>query len=251
MDNHTIHLWFTFMDEIKDEQLIDEYKKIVSADELNRMDRFVHHRHRIRFLTGRVLSRTILSSFTAIDPDRIIFSTSSHGRPYLQNDNLHKQIQFSISYTENLVAFALTFDGDIGVDVERSSVDIDYREIAEQYFCPAESQELTHWPEDQAKTRFFQYWTLKESYIKARGYGMNIALDSFSFILPQDDNGHIHIMTSPDTPDDANNHWYFRSLMPGTGYQGALAFRSEGESFLRLSTKKTVPLVYASDFNCL
>lgn len=246
-----VHLYITFVDEIKDSGLINEYRKILAADELIRMEKFHHHNHRIRFLAGRALARTVLSKLTHIEPDCIVFSRSPHGRPYLQNEQLHEKIQFSLSYTKNLVAFAAVSGGDIGVDVEYTDVDIDYLDIAEQYFCAAESQELSRRPRDQAKERFFQYWTLKESYIKARGYGMNIALNSFSFTIPETGGDQIQMLPPRDEPGGGQKQWQFRMMTPGTGYQGALAVQSEACSSFRFSAQKSLPLVYNTDFTCL
>jgi hypothetical protein len=54
--------------------------------------------------------------------------------------------------------------------------------------------------------RFFQYWTLKESYIKARGMGLSIPLDQFSFQLEA--NQPIRITFDPRLNDNPG-HWQF------------------------------------------
>jgi len=250
MEDNKIHVWFTFIDEVRDSQLIDEYKKMMPADDLSRMEKYYHQRHRIRFLTGRALVRTVLSTYTGIDPERLIFSRTALGRPYLQNDNVNDRLQFSISYSEGIVAFALVSDGDIGIDVEYETADINCREIAEHHFSAVEFQQLSRLPEDQLKTRFFQYWTLKESYIKARGYGMTIALDSFSILFPQTGGDQISIMPLAEESGRDRTHWHFKTMLPGPRYQGALALRSESEERFQISTKKSVPLVYEHDFHC-
>ena len=53
--------------------------------------------------------------------------------------------------------------------------------IAERYFSKQEITELFALPADVQRNRFFDYWTLKESYIKAWGQGLAIPLSDFSF----------------------------------------------------------------------
>jgi 4'-phosphopantetheinyl transferase len=66
------------------------------------------------------------------------------------------------------------------VESVRMPVDI---QIADRYFALAEVAALRALPTEQQQHRFLEYWTLKESYIKARGTGLSIPLDRFEFEL--------------------------------------------------------------------
>jgi phosphopantetheinyl transferase len=59
-------------------------------------------------------------------------------------------------------------------------------DIADHYFSAVESAALTALEPSWRHLRFFEYWTLKESYIKARGMGLSIPLDKFTFSYPCD-----------------------------------------------------------------
>lgn len=171
--------------------------------------------------------------------------------PISRTKTSKKKLQFSISYTEGIVAFALATDGDIGIDVEHEAAGINCYEVAQHHFSAIEFQELKRLPEDQLKTRFFQYWTLKESYIKARGYGMSIALDSFSIVFPQNGSGQISILPPPEERCENQKHWQFETMVPGSGYQGAIALRNDSEALFQIATRKAVPLMYEREFKCL
>ncbi len=246
-ESDTVCLWLTFLDDIEDKKHLEEYKKIVTAEELVRMEKFHHDSHKTRYLAGRVLARTILSRFTGIPPDLIAFSKTSLGRPFLRQQDKHPKIRFSISYTKDLIAFALVLRGDVGVDIEYTDVDIDCLDIAKQYFSAAEYNHLMHLPEEQVKDGFFKYWTLKESYIKARGRGLTMPLSEFSFNIPSRDAEEIRIFPAPEKNQ---KHWYFRLMDPGRNYKAALSIYRKTEDPFQITIKKTVPLLFESAFPC-
>ncbi|UOF91131.1 4'-phosphopantetheinyl transferase superfamily protein [Fodinisporobacter ferrooxydans] len=72
----------------------------------------------------------------------------------------------------------------IGIDVERiRPIDLN---IARRFFSPVEQRDLSMQPDDAKLEYFFDLWTLKESYVKAKGNGLSIPLHSFSIQIHQD-----------------------------------------------------------------
>jgi 4'-phosphopantetheinyl transferase len=65
-------------------------------------------------------------------------------------------------------------------------------------------------PQHQQQDRFFEYWTFKESYIKARGMGLSLPLNKFSFSYPQP--RAVELTIDPDLGDEPNRWqlWQFR-----------------------------------------
>jgi 4'-phosphopantetheinyl transferase len=244
----TLYLWLTFVDEVRDDHLVLAYRKLASVQELKRMERFHHEKHQVRFIIGRAVARTVLSQFTGTPPELITFYKTSYGRPYLQQQEQHQRISFSISYTEDLIAFALSVGGNVGVDVEYTAVEIDCLEIARQQFSAPEYNDLINLPHEQHKERFFQYWTLKESYIKARGLGLNLPLNIFGFVMPSAESKQIRLVPPPD---DKQRNWFFESMQLRPDYQCALAFQRPTEAPVRVEMKHIVPLLYERDFQCL
>ena len=64
-------------------------------------------------------------------------------------------------------------DREVGVDVEDRTRGGDLLDVADRFFSPFEVKALTALPTAEQMDRFFLYWTLKESYIKARGMGLS------------------------------------------------------------------------------
>ena len=60
-------------------------------------------------------------------------------------------------------------------------------EVAPRFFSPREQQQLEGLRGDEKLDRALSFWTLKEAYIKARGMGMALPLDQFSFLFESDE----------------------------------------------------------------
>ena len=81
-------------------------------------------------------------------------------------------------------------------------------DLAERFFAPHEAAALRRVDASDRPARFLEYWTLKESYIKARGLGLAIPLASFSFDLPPAAPDDIRIRFTSAVDDDATR-WQF------------------------------------------
>jgi 4'-phosphopantetheinyl transferase len=99
-------------------------------------------------------------------------------------------------------------------------------------------------PPSARPDRFFDYWTLKESYIKARGLGLQLPLDQFSFHLGDD--VPIRISFGPRIADDPAR-WQFdlRCLTPR--HRLALALSRRDEPDLTVRIQPTVPGATTTD----
>jgi len=151
---------------------------VLSDPENERLNSFRFAEDRLAFLVSHALVRFALSRFAPVEPEQWVFHANEHGRPSIFDPP--SPLRFNLSHTKGLVACAVVRGGDVGIDVEdvaRSFPD----GIAERFFAPDEVAALSAVCASERNRRFFEYWTLKEAYIKARGIGLSMALDKFSF----------------------------------------------------------------------
>ena len=102
----------------------------------------------------------------------LTFSVNEYGKPFLSGTYA---FHFNISHSGSWVAFAIS-DSPIGVDVEEG---LFYdEELAINYFT-SDEQAYVFSDEEGRRERFYEIWTLKESFIKQLGTGLSTPFDSF------------------------------------------------------------------------
>ena len=223
-NRHGIDVWLTYYDEIVDDRQIASLRLLLNAAEVDQERRFYFAEDRKRYLVTRAMVRTLLSRYAPVEPEQWTFSTNDYGRPRIAEEitssqPLARDLFFNISHTRGLIALAITRARDLGVDVENIASRHVSLDVARAYFSPNEVEDLFRAPPDLQQDRFFEYWTFKESYIKARGMGLSLPLDRFSFQFPHQDS--VRISIDPDLEDDAER-WSFWQYRPTPDYLMAI-----------------------------
>lgn len=239
LPGNEIHLFFSSPEQISEPGLLDRYQNLLTDDERLQMSRFYYARHRHQFLVTRALIRSCLSNYCNIEPGDWRFTKNNYGKPEVSLPDITGQFRFNLSHCKGLVMCGITRDHDIGVDVEDAQRNTQATlDSLSSYFSKSEIEELKRLPVDRQKQRFFDYWTLKESYIKARGMGLAIPLAKFSFCFEGESLGAFRV--HPDLNDDPAN-WQFWRISRPEGYRAAVAVNS-GNSGFRLRAFNTIPL---------
>jgi 4'-phosphopantetheinyl transferase len=220
-----VHVWYVFSDQVTDPGVLGRFAAMLTPEETTRRDRFVFDRDRHQFLVTRGVLRTLVSNYLGIPPADCAFVANGYGRPSLTNLPPGIALNFNLSHTAGLIAYALTLDRDIGIDVEDVGRGRVEDGLAGRFFSPAEAAALEALPGDQRHARFFDYWTLKEAYIKARGMGLSLPLDGFSLHLDPPNAPRISFAASID--DDPSS-WQFVQSHPSGRHRLALAVRRRG-----------------------
>jgi len=148
---------------------LDRASALVTAEERARHDRFFFEPDRLQYAATRSLARVMLSRYAPVAPRDWVFREGPHGKPAIAGPEGAPALRFNLSNTRSLVACAVTLDHEIGVDVEEIDRPGETVTIAERFFSPSEVAALRALPAGEQRERFFEYWTLKEAYIKALG----------------------------------------------------------------------------------
>lgn len=246
-----VHLWLAYYDRFAATGLPQGYRELLTSDELSQMARFHFERDRLRYLVTRVLVRTTLSRYAPVSASEWRFVTNDYGRPAIapQHDGA-RALRFNVSHTHSLVAMAVSCGAEIGVDVENVRLRAAPIEIADRFFSPEEAAALEELEPARRQHRFFEYWTLKESYIKARGMGLSIPLDKFTFRYPCATS--VELRTDAAL-DDAPQRWTFWQLQPHPDYLLALCVESDTNAVpLLVSPETACPIAAPSlDLNAV
>jgi 4'-phosphopantetheinyl transferase len=216
--------------------LLEDASPITLLDEQERAryERFMFAHSKREFCAAHALLRTVL---TRHDPTHSAsewrFTVNPWGRPQLIPSQAREDLRFNLSHTHDLVCVAISRSRELGVDVEDTLRRGQTLEIADRFFARAEVEQLQSTAIEQQIRRFFSFWTLKESYIKARGMGLAIPLEQFAFTIEGSELAthaappaklltHVTLYTDPSLNDDATR-WSFQQFALTDRHMGAIA----------------------------
>ncbi|AWU97094.1 4'-phosphopantetheinyl transferase family protein [Azospirillum ramasamyi] len=169
----TVRVWFADLSGLAAHKAA--FRALLSADEVERADRFVMERLTDRFVLRRGLLRLLLGRCTGRDPAGLVFDYGTHGKPALPGGPA-----FNLSDSEDSLAIAVAAEGRIGVDIERLRPIESADGIADRFFHAAERSALQRLAPDRRDEGFLLAWTRKEAFIKAAGVGLSMPLDEFA-----------------------------------------------------------------------
>jgi 4'-phosphopantetheinyl transferase len=216
------HLWVLDPAQLEAPQARAALERILSPAELRRRSQFRFPGLQQTFLVSRALVRSALSCFAAVRPEDWTFGANAYGKPHVLCAGQVPPFHFSLSHTEGLVALLVAREPLLGVDVECLDRRLSDVEQLGAWFSAAERADLMASPPAARPERFLVYWTLKEAYIKARGMGLSLPLDRFSFQLKPD--GPARISFDPSS-EDRPEEWQFLQLRPTDRHLLAIAIR--------------------------
>jgi len=199
----------------------DRLRGLLSPPERERLDRMVAGR-RDGYLLAHGLLRLALAHDSGVAAAAWELGDTG-GQPQLRGPAGAPAPRVSLSHTAGLVACAIA-DADVGVDVEDRERRVALVDLADRYFAAAEAADVRARGDADRRARFFEYWTLKEAYAKARGAGLSLPLDQIRFAI----DGDATVAELGPALADRGGDWTFVRARPTARHQLAAAVRSGG-----------------------
>ncbi len=225
--DNDVHAWCAPLEQ--ETSRVDDFLRTLSVDEKERAGRFAFARDRKRFIVGRGVLRELLGRYLKLEPQQLVFSYGSKGKPSLAQERCRTSahgldLRFNLSHSGGLALYAFTRGREIGVDIEQLRALEDAEQIARQNFSPGEVQVLRSLPSHQKLEGFFNCWSRKEAYIKATGDGLSMPLDCFEVsLIPGERARFLRVQG-----DDAGAaRWSLRALHAAPGYIAAVCLEGE------------------------
>lgn len=218
LDSDEVHVWRAALD--LEAPRIQCLEQTLSIEERTRAERFHFQKDREHFMVARGLLRTILGRYLEMEPSQLRFCYGPYGKPSLARGSGSDGLRFNVSHSHGLALYAITLGQELGVDVEWIRPDFANEQIAERFFSPREIAALRALPTNMRLNGFFNCWTRKEAYIKARGEGLTLPLDQFDVSLTP---GETAALLRSNGHAKEVSRWSLFELAPGPGYVAALA----------------------------
>ncbi|MDQ2855223.1 MAG: 4'-phosphopantetheinyl transferase superfamily protein [Acidobacteriota bacterium] len=220
LEVNDVHIWRASLEQSP--ATVAQLRPLLSPDEQSRADRFHFERDRRHFTTARAYLRTLLGTYLGMTPQEIRFSYTEFGKPALALE-LNQQLKFNLAHSGGLALYGFTRIGEIGIDLEYIRPEFTGREIADRFFSRMEVASLNQLPKTERHQAFFNCWTRKEAFIKAKGLGLSLGLDQFDVTLAPEQAAAL-LQTRWDEKEAAR--WSLMAIEAGPEYAAAVALEA-------------------------
>jgi 4'-phosphopantetheinyl transferase len=217
LNRDEVHVWSANL-EIGTHRL-GELERTLTVDEIARAGKFYFEGDRRNFIGRRGILRDILATYLKTKPSALRFLYNEFGKPSLEGSHEARSLSFNPSHSGKLMLVAVAIDRDVGVDIELIDSVVSTNEVAQSFFSTNEIAMLEALPQSLRLGGFFNCWARKEAYIKARGMGLSIPLDSFDVTSIE---GEAVVLLGTGDSSGVSS-WKIENLNIDSRYAGAIA----------------------------
>lgn len=165
------------------------FHALLAPDERERASRLLGERSQDRWAASRAVLRDLLGRATGVDPATLRFELGPHGKPQLRRSS-KQQPHFNISHSGDLAIYALSFESEVGVDVEvldaARSAARDEVAIARRMLGAKVAEGLLSLEPDRRAREFLRAWVRHEALVKCLGYGL---AEATRCLIPEEASG--------------------------------------------------------------
>jgi 4'-phosphopantetheinyl transferase len=228
MSSAEVHVWSASLDQPA--LAVQRLAHTLSAAERARAGRLRFERDRLRFIAGRGLLRTMLGRYLDLEPGHVRFHYNAYGKPALANPSDRRQarsysdLQFNLAHSHGLALYAVTRARVVGVDLERIRPIAEADQVVERLFSAQERAIFHALSPDEQRWTWFNCWTCKEAYLKARGRGLDWPLHEIEVsVAPWEwERKTMRLLRVAGDAQEASR-WSIHMLSPAPGYAATLA----------------------------
>lgn len=202
-DRKKIHVLYSRIPADFSEDVLTKHLDLLPAKLREKHFRYRRWQDRAASLLSKVLLLRALNDFGEHYRALSAVQYTEFARPFIPGP-----VDFNISHSGEFILCAVGKDVRIGVDIEQIK-DVDFSDF--EGLMTAEQWQQIH-TADNPTTKFFEFWAIKESIIKADGRGLSVPLND---IVLTKDTGHYE------------NSWYLHRLNIHHQYSSFLATSSE------------------------
>jgi len=228
LKNDNVDAWCVSL--LMDASSLNSVRDFLAKDERMKADRLRFKRVRNNYIAARGLLRLILAAYLNQQPKHLEFQYGQHGKPALADELSRTGITFNMSHSHGMALYCVGLERQLGADIEKIREDMSFEKIAKRFFSSLEYEALQKLPDDQLKYGFFNCWTRKEAYIKAKGEGLSSLISRFAVSLAP---GEPAALLDHQLDAGEVNRWSIMDLDVGPGYTAALAVEGKGVTVTR------------------
>jgi phosphopantetheinyl transferase len=119
--------------------------------------------------TARQTLREILARYLGRSATEIELEMEDRGKPLLKGD---EKLHFNLSHSGEILAVAVAFDLDVGIDVERIDPGRDVLKLAPRALAPEDADAVAAAPPEERSALFHRAWARREAVAKCLGTGL-------------------------------------------------------------------------------
>ena len=147
------------------------------------VDRLNNQKAKLASMATGLLFQEVVEKHLGIKSDELVVCKSEQGKPYIADC---PAFGFNISHSGDVIAIAYG-NTSVGIDVEHIRCRENDLKVAKRCFTPEEyafiaedayERDLTG-KSHSVEERFFMVWTMKEAYLKYKGTGISVPMNSF------------------------------------------------------------------------
>lgn len=206
-----IHVWKVKTHPTVD--LLERCRSALSDLEMKRIPFFKFEQVQQNYIISQGMLRILLGGYLNITPHEIKLGRYSKGKPFSLDD---PKLYFNVSNSGGLAVYGFSRDGEIGIDIEHERLLPDLEEMITKNFTSNEIKFINAKPAEKSQ-RFFRFWTVKESYLKAIGEGMRLPPDCLEFSI---EGSKVRLLSVKGVFEQED--WHFEEFSPAKDYVGTL-----------------------------